>query len=171
MRARRSFRTHRRPAVRWLTVTMIVALSSTLLSPPIGATTPQCSIVGTAVGERLVGTGHDDVLCGKGGNDGLKGYGGDDKLLGGGGRDHLRGGIGEDRLAGGAGSDRLRGGPGGDRLYGGAGHDTLRGQRGPDTLVTEDEGDVRDIVIGGPGYDVCVVDGGDILIGCETAIS
>jgi Ca2+-binding RTX toxin-like protein len=74
-------------------------------------------------------------------------------------------------IRGTAAGDRLRGGPAGDRIFGGAGHDVLRGQRGSDTLIAEDATDTGDLVHAGPGNDVCVVDGGDTMIGCETAVS
>jgi len=38
-------------------------------------------------------------------------------------------------------------------------------------LIAEDATDTRDLVHAGPGNDVCVVDAGDDLIGCETAVS
>ncbi len=48
-----------------------------------------------------------------------------------------------------------------DLLYGGAGRDRLNAQ----------DGDVRDELRGGPGFDVCYVDEGDETQGCEEVAS
>ena len=66
-----------------------------------------------------------------------------------------------------------------DAIYGRAGRDVLRadthtrdtdrlyGNRGKDTL-TVDDGDMRDTVSGGPGFDVCIADtSAEIGVGCE----
>ena len=47
-----------------------------------------------------------------------------------------------------------------------ADRDVLDGQRGNDRLKAQD-GDSRDELYGGPGYDVCYIDEGDYTRGCE----
>jgi hypothetical protein len=104
----------------------------------------QCTITGTARGDRLRGTRRRDVICagagkdvvfGLAGNDVLRGGRGDDVIVGLVGNDELRGGPGNDRLLGGRGRDGLRGGAGSDRVFGGPGRDRIAGGRGRDTLT------------------------------------
>jgi len=47
-----------------------------------------------------------------------------------------------------------------------ADRDVLDGQRGNDRLKAQD-GDGRDELYGGPGYDVCYIDEGDFTRGCN----
>ncbi len=47
-----------------------------------------------------------------------------------------------------------------------ADRDVLDGQRGNDRLKAQD-GDGRDELYGGPGYDVCYIDEGDFTRGCD----
>ena len=47
-----------------------------------------------------------------------------------------------------------------------ADRDVLDGQRGNDRLKAQD-GDGRDELYGGPGYDVCYIDAGDYTRGCD----
>ena len=89
----------------------------------------RCTIVGTQAADVLRGTSHRDVICGLGGND---------------------------VILGGRGNDAIYGGPGADTINGGLGNDTLRGGPGNDTLQAR-EGR-RDVVEGGRGNDLAVVD-------------
>ena len=66
---------------------------------------------------------------------------------------------------GGAGNDLLRGFGGSDTLIGGEGSDTLEGQGGDDFLYAQQGQD--DILTGGDGFDVGVVDTGDASSGVE----
>ena len=101
------------------------------------------------------GVGHDSVQGGRG-TDGLHGGPGRDLLAGQAGADRVTGGIGADRLRGGRGDDTLRAGAGKDTLVGHAGHDRLLGEGGNDRLGARDRR--RDLVAGGPGEDVALVD-------------
>ena len=47
-----------------------------------------------------------------------------------------------------------------------ADRDLLDGQRGNDRLKAQD-GDGRDELYGGPGYDICYIDEGDFTRGCD----
>ena len=47
--------------------------------------------------------------------------------------------------------------------------DIVYGNRGNDTIYTND-GDGRDQAWGGPGFDHCYVDPGDVTVGCEVVI-
>jgi len=94
---------------------------------------------GTAEAERILGTRGGDTIRGSTKADRLYGRDGDDRIFG------L---AGNDLLSGGLGADRLWGGPGRDRLF---------AQDG-----------TRDIVVCGPGRDVAIVDGLDLVYTCET---
>ena len=50
-----------------------------------------------------------------------------------------------------------------------ADRDVLDGQRGNDRLRAQD-GDGRDDLYGGPGYDVCYIDEGDRFAGCDKVV-
>ncbi|MGI8681839.1 MAG: calcium-binding protein [Mycobacteriales bacterium] len=102
-----------------------------------------CTVTGTARGDFLVGTDRADRICAGGGNDTVDARGGDDVV------------------DGGAGNDFIIGRAGADHLYGGAGNDDI------DAL----DGSGTDVVDGGPGYDVCRVDRGDRVRGCEVVTS
>jgi uncharacterized repeat protein (TIGR01451 family) len=104
-----------------------------------------CTIMGTALNDKLTGTQQNDVICGLDGDDRIRGRGGKDALIGGKdddrgnggqGRDILKGQSGKDRLRGAAKSDRLSGGGSRDRLAGGAGRDRLNGGAGWDRCGT-----------------------------------
>lgn len=67
-------------------------------------------------------------------------------------------------------ADKIFGKRGGDRINASRfnkDRDLLYGGRGDDRLNAQD-GDGRDVVRGGPGSDVCYVDGGDSYRNCET---
>ena len=89
----------------------------------------RCTIVGTQAADVLRGTRGRDVICGLGGND---------------------------TIFGGAGADVIYGGPGADTLGGGPGNDVLRGGVGNDSFSARDGR--RDVVEGGPGTDLGIVD-------------
>jgi Ca2+-binding RTX toxin-like protein len=84
---------------------------------------------------------------------------GNDLIIGSDGADYLWGGDGNDSITGGAGDDELRGGAGDDTVTGGVGADVLYGQDGNDILDARDGG-YADVVSGGAGFDVALVDAG-----------
>ena len=89
----------------------------------------RCTIVGTQGADVIRGTTRRDVICGLGGNDTILGRGGDDVVYGGPGADVINGGLGH------------------DRIFGGGGRDTVHVRDGR-----------RDVVAGGPGNDLAIVD-------------
>jgi len=70
-----------------------------------------------------------------------------------------------DHLVGTRGADVIRGRRGHDTIVGRKGSDRLRGGRGQDRIFARDG--VRDLVVGGPGTDICVADRLDEVRGCE----
>lgn len=98
------------------------------------------------------------ILNGDSGNDSIGGGAGDDCLQGGQGDDTLAGGIGADELLGGDGADQLRGDNGMDTLQGNAGNDQLEGGA-DDDLFRLIDGDDRDVISGGLGFDIINVEG------------
>ncbi|WP_135506579.1 calcium-binding protein [Roseovarius aestuariivivens] len=119
--------------------------------------------------DSLHGEAGADRLSGGEGADSLYGHGGDDALDGGAGDDSLSAGQGDDTLEGGDGNDALHGYLGNDSLDGGAGADTLFGGYGNDMLTGREAGadavQATDYLNGGPGDDVLVAGGGDIVTG------
>jgi dipeptidyl aminopeptidase/acylaminoacyl peptidase len=106
---------------------------------PLPPAPADCTLWGTGANDLLVGTDGNDVICGLGGDDAVIGLGGDDRLFGGDGNDWLAGGLGHDLVAGGPGDD---------------------------TLDARDG--VYDLVSGGAGTDVGVIDGPvDQMFGVE----
>ena len=101
------------------------------------------------------------ILNGDSGNDSIVGGAGDDSLQGGLGDDTLAGGDGADELSGGDGADQLRGDNGMDRLQGNAGNDLLEGGA-DDDLFRLIDGDDRDVISGGQGFDTITVEGTSI---------
>jgi hypothetical protein len=99
-----------------------------------------CSEIGTTGPDIIAGSPGPDRICALGGNDYVHGDGERDVIFGMGGRDTL--------VAGG-GRDVLKGGGEGDKLF------TIDQRRG------------NDVVYGGPGTDLCFVDHGDQVHGCE----
>jgi Ca2+-binding RTX toxin-like protein len=125
-----------------------IVIVGALALASLGAAAPALAdkintIIGTAGDDTLVGTKHRDLILGLPGSDFLFGLKQDDVLRGGWDNDFLYGGLGDDRLLGGRGNDLLAsGGP-------------LSGQ---------------DILRGGPGVDRCVINDGDVAIGCEVVV-
>jgi hypothetical protein len=133
--------------------------------------------------QREIGTDGSDRLVGLGrGPNQTKGLGGDDKIEGGFGGDCLSGGGDDDEIHGGTQGDLIEGGPGDDKLLGGgvrsgglrSGNDTLVGGPGEDIISASDGSDRilardggRDRIDCGPGHDVALVDGVDIVSRCE----
>lgn len=70
--------------------------------------------------------------------------------------DHLGGTRGPDRIEGRRGHDTIRGRRGRDRIIGGRGQDRLYSRDG-----------MPDLVIGGPGADICRADSLDTVRSCE----
>jgi Ca2+-binding RTX toxin-like protein len=124
-----------------------------------------CFISGDGSDETLVGGIGPDVIIGGGGEDALDGRGGGDWLDGGAGDDLVLGQDGDDLVDGGSGNDQVRGGAGNDYVTGFTGNDALYGGAGSDFIYAAD-GEF-DRVLGGPGYDVCVVDEEDDVNECE----
>jgi Ca2+-binding RTX toxin-like protein len=110
--------------------------------------------------DRIV-SGIEDVLGGTG-NDRLIGSGSANQLSGGAGNDVLSGGAAADALNGGAGDDKLLGGDGDDQLFGGDGKDTIDGGRGSNQI---DALAGVDVVIPGPGVNICVAVSGSLASG------
>lgn len=102
---------------------------------------PRTKVYGGSGKDTIVGGRADDLLFGEEGQDRIAGGPGDDFLNGGGGEDLLEGNTGDDHLEGHAENDTLRGGAGDDRL------DAV------DYLW-------EDIVDGGAGNDVGIIDDG-----------
>lgn len=135
-----------------LLVPSLLAASGT---PAAFASSPHCTIKGTAHADHLTGTRRADVICGLGGNDTIVGRGGNDIVRGGTGSDSLTGSTGSDTLVGGSGTDRLYGGAGADSISGGLNADVATGGDGADDLAG---GAGNDDLTGGPGSDD--IDGG-----------
>lgn len=98
--------------------------------------------------ERVNGHTGDDVIdaSSQTSNIFLTGADGADALIGGSGHDAMIGGAGDDTMTGGAGNDTMLGGTGSDDFIGGAGNDVF--------YIGETTDDVID---GGTGYDVAVI--------------
>lgn len=124
-----------------------------------------CFISGDGSSETLAGGIGPDYIIGGGGDDALYGLGAGDWLDGGAGDDLVRGGDSDDLVDGGTGNDLVRGDDGNDYVSGFTGNDALYGGVGSDFIYAAD-GEF-DRVSGGRGYDVCVVDEGDDVSGCE----
>jgi uncharacterized repeat protein (TIGR01451 family) len=119
-----------------------------------GAGQGGCTILGTALDDKLTGTAQDDVICGLDGNDLMVGLNGRDVLRGGKDNDRGNGGKGPDTLTGQSGKDRLRGAAKRDRLNGGGSRDRLAGGPG------------KDRINGGAGRDRCTRGKGDKITKC-----
>jgi Tol biopolymer transport system component len=152
---------------------------------------PECSNDKNHDGGVIRGTGGPDLLCGGRGNDVIYANGGDDRVFAGNGHDVVYAGPGDDFVLGGVGTvgDVLNGGPGNDHLDGtmgpdritdagrDSGDDYISGWSGDDDIVGWDGVLDNDVVGGGDGFDVCVVDntdtghtnGVDLVWGCEKA--
>lgn len=111
------------------------------------------------------GTGWDYAVGGYGA-DTLYGWKGTDWLDGGAGNDYVSGWTGDDLVDGGTGNDSVYGGAGDYTIYGYKGYDDLYGWTGSDYLYSAGDG-AFDLVVGGYGYDVCVVGPQDSAYGCE----
>ena len=151
--------------------------AETGVDPRSDAKTPQCDLPegcflsGDGSPEEIIGGTGPDYLGGGGGGDALYGLSGDDWLEGGAGDDLVLGDEplttddGDDLVAGGSEDDQVLGAAGNDYVSGDAGKDTLEAGSGNDYVYAAD-GEF-DRVSGGPGNDVCVVDSGDDISGCE----
>jgi Ca2+-binding RTX toxin-like protein len=125
-----------------------------------------CFISGDGNDETLIGGIGPDAILGGGGHDWINGLGGDDWLDGGAGDDLVRGEDGDDLVDGSTGNDFVSGGAGNDYVTGYLGNDRIAGGPGNDFVYAADG--QFDVVSGGPGYDVCVVDWFDELTGEAT---
>ncbi len=126
--------------------------------------------VGTAGDNAITGNEASNLLIGMDGNDTLAGDSGNDVLYGVEGNDRLSGDAGVDFVAGGNGADTIDGGTGADNLFGEAGADSLVG--GPDfvtDILTGGEGnDTLDAASGFGDYDLIDGGGGDDLYLVDT---
>lgn len=104
-------------------------------------------IFGTNGANTIVGTAAAEEIRGRRGNDSIQGGGGADLVFGGPGNDVSRGGAGNDFVLDRSGTDRLLGNGGRDTLF------TRDFRRG-------------DVLVGGPGADVCTADPGDTRRAC-----
>lgn len=93
----------------------------------------------TSSNKNIKGSNQNDVITATGLNQ---------KIYGGDGNDSILGSVGNDLIYGGIGDDTIKGGAGNDRLYGEAGTNTLQFANG----------DGRDIVYSGRGYDILNID-------------
>ncbi len=134
---------------------------------------PDGPIEGTMWSDNIKGTIYDDTILADTGNDYVRAGVGNDTVFGGKGADELWGETGNDILHGEAGNDILYGGWGNDKLYGGTEDDELYGGFGADRLEGGDGNDyldggadagVVDRMIGGPGDDKYVVEGGSDIV-------
>ena len=119
-------------------------------------------------GDLLAGGAGNDVLDGGQGDDVLRGGPGDDVLLGSGDADLLDGEPGHDIVIGGDGDDTLFGAVGDDLMVGGLGADVVRAQAGNDIVllrVGDVPADDLEILNGGPGTDMLVLNGLDLPAG------
>lgn len=109
--------------------------------------------------KTITGTSGDDVLQGTEGHDKIIGLAGDDVIFGKGGSDVLYGNEGNDELHGGAGRDTLFGGSGNDFLEGGDDDDLdlLNGGTGDDVLVVDGTGDLALESLNSQGDDLQIV--------------
>jgi Ca2+-binding RTX toxin-like protein len=143
---------------------------------PLGGTSGDDALLGTAAGDAinggagadaLAGRDGDDCLTGGPGNDWLNGADGTDTMRGDAGEDFLLGGRGDDTLAGGNGDDRLAGGDGGDTISAGGGSNHVVGGSGSDRINTRNGR--RDVVDCGGGRDRATIDiRRDKTRACET---
>jgi Ca2+-binding RTX toxin-like protein len=109
---------------------------------------------------NITGNNFDENVIGNGARNSLVGGGGNDRLFGSGGADTLEGGTGVDVLMGGSGNDILRGGADQDFFFFNLEQKLLDGDAGfviDDALDRATGG--NDVVDGGQGNDVLVLDG------------
>lgn len=168
--------------MKWL-VAVVCAL---VLAPPASADHLFCTNIfsvwcyGTSGSDLIISSDRSQSIDAKGGHDTIKGNAGNDRLRGSTGRDTISGGKGWDRIYGGPGADSIQGGKGRDNIF--AGCVTVCSQSGEnaDRLFGDDGDDVlrsangkRDIVVGGSGFDTCIVDFDDLstIFSCENVSS
>jgi Ca2+-binding RTX toxin-like protein len=116
------------------------------------------------------------------GNDEMHGGPGTDAIIAGRGRDRIDAGDGHDIIGKGLravivlfgddGDDRIRGGKGSDGMSGDDGEDELFGEDGDDVLdaISDESSPQADLVDGGRGHDLCIVDTLDVVRNCERVI-
>lgn len=137
---------------------------------------------GTNSGEFLIGSSGWDDIYGKGGSDHLYGKQTGDDLRGGDQNDYIEGNPGNDVIRGQKGNDSricntldcgLMGGNGNDLIFGFDGRDTLEGGAGEDVMEGNNNDDIfraydnkRDVIYGGHGNDICIVDSKDVYYSC-----
>jgi Ca2+-binding RTX toxin-like protein len=133
-------------------------------------------VLRAGAGQDCLSGGNDnDRLFGDAGQDFISGGNGNDNLVGGPGNDELRAGTGNDRVTGSAGLDVLYGDAGNDRLSDGSGRDTFDGGAGNDRITSRDNNAfgrrASDTVRCGKGFDVAIVDKGDLVApDCERVV-
>ena len=165
-----------------------VAMAVTLL---LASGVAQAEVVtGTKAADELVGTYGSDSIFGLGADDlllddpAVLGPGADDSKFGGPGDDGIYAERGDDAAFGGPGDDDVSGGLGGDLLYGEDGDDyvddgplsdtfsdAIYGGAGDDTLDAFNDPPVADSVVCGPGNDLVLTDGTDVIADdCEVVV-
>ncbi|MEM9803948.1 MAG: DUF4114 domain-containing protein [Cyanobacteria bacterium P01_D01_bin.56] len=142
--------------------------------------------IGGSQGDTIIGTDFggsagfgQDYLIGRDGNDIIFGNAGNDLIEGGSGDDILVGGRGSDTLWGDAGNDKIFAGTIADKeddpdeldfnvLDGGDGNDTLYGVHveldDNGDVISYEDNNIVDYLIGGPGRDIYYAGAGDIII-------
>jgi Ca2+-binding RTX toxin-like protein len=166
-----------------MAATLVVASGLAWAVNKIGTNGPD-TLRGTNEADNLLGKGGNDALFGLGGRDNLLGGEGKDWVLGGneqrplGGAKNLDGGPGNDGVLGGTGPDNLLGGSANDYVFGASGSDSMVGEEGrdlidgytgTDRMLGEgggdwlvdgplDEASKDDVLSGGDGDDILVVD-------------
>ena len=98
-----------------------------------------CTITGTAGGNKLTGTAGDDVICGLGGADKIAARGGNDVIFGDSGNDRLVSGAGVDELNGGSGSGDLA-------YFGREANQAVEANLGTGTVANDGRGNAEMIV-------------------------
>jgi Ca2+-binding RTX toxin-like protein len=137
-------------------IPLVDALASTTYRIQVSSLSFEPASLTLQWGPLILGTFGADTLVGTAGAEEIRGLRGNDVIGGGGGADLLFGGRGNDSATGGAGNDFLL-----DR----SGIDRLAGSGGRDTLDARDRAR-GDILVGGPGADVCRADPGDARRTC-----
>lgn len=125
--------------MRWVLTAMFLLTLGAVVAVASPSVPSGCTKTGSDQRNVMAGTSRHDVLCARGGRDYVAGLAGPDRLFGDGQRDTMVGGGGRDKVYGGGGRDRL----------------------------FAVDGNLGDLVDGGPGRDDCFVDPLDTAVRCE----
>jgi Ca2+-binding RTX toxin-like protein len=141
---------------------MVALFATAAYAATVGCTGGPCS--GTNNNDTITGSAAKDRIDALGGADTVTTAGAkNDTVYGRGAGDRIEGGDDDDTLYGNKAQDTVT-----DRFPLGINNDTdtLYGGKGDDTLNAND-GDSKDTVNGGVGFDVCIVEGEDDRVGCN----